>query len=309
MNKIFCIMAFSIIVCQALAQTSIEGNWEWEHNSEKREFSIKMIKIKNIVYGSYCAIRNYGAQIDCATKLDSLNHNFKIVPTKESFYKIKFKNNANNTIGGIARFRLIDGNKLEWILDTLLDPNSQVPQSAILIQDSYKKEVLSKEAKKDSISKINILKSPLVTIKQSGSDRMVYFDYLNFSINSLRIDENIGSKVEVTNCKYTDYEMDGETHKYYACQNGKNIIYKNEKNQMIGCSIVESNLRLDRLNIKIGDPFQEVWLKLDKPSIKDLKKGNKQIHFTINKIDYTKSAYFEFTNDILTKIYIFMDEY
>ncbi len=105
------------------------GEWEWEKNSESKDFSIKFYEDKNVIKGAYCYVLQYGEKMDC---FEDGEYNFIIDSDfNEEGCVFEFKSGYGGTKGK-GKIRIISKDEIEWEIKESPKGEYYCPTKAIL---------------------------------------------------------------------------------------------------------------------------------------------------------------------------------
>jgi len=113
-------------------QGTFSGNWKWERNSDKGEFTISFSQKGDTVIGNYCAIAQAGERIDCFDK-GEYSFRFLISGSNSTRIEFKFKTAYSNTYGK-AKITL-ENNKLLWEIIEKPKGEFYAPLKAVLLKE------------------------------------------------------------------------------------------------------------------------------------------------------------------------------
>lgn len=104
------------------------GDWVWEKNDDRREFSIEIYKNDTLLYGKHCYILNSGDKMDCSVTDEDISFRTEYTNTSTIIVEI---NSFYLGEKGRAEIKLI-GENLYWKL--LKEPKGEyyLPMEAIL---------------------------------------------------------------------------------------------------------------------------------------------------------------------------------
>ncbi|MVM40666.1 hypothetical protein GO730_28275 [Spirosoma sp. HMF3257] len=108
-------------------KNTFTGNWSWEKNNEKKDFSLSITKKGEFLIGQYCYTLLNGEKTDCAIKND---YSFKIKNTNATSFTTDFYSQFSHSKGK-ARITL-GADSLVW--EILQEPREEYycPMKAIL---------------------------------------------------------------------------------------------------------------------------------------------------------------------------------
>lgn len=148
-------------------------------------------------------------------------------------------------------------------------------------------------------------KSNLIISKVIENKSYAYINSQDFFINEFTLEGKLPIKYD--SCISTKYTMDGEDVYFKSCKKDSNLFYLDMNDNFIGTKIINSNYFIKGLNIKIGDDFDLIWNKLNRPSYQTESKKYKNIDFYIKFKEYSKTCKLLFRDNKLYEIYVFMD--
>ena len=107
-----------------------EGEWVWEKNDDRKDFSIN-IKIKgDDIMGKYCSIAQSGNRVDCA---EGNNYNFEIKNVTQNHFTTNFKTNYSMSEGSV-KLTLESSKKIIWKIVKSPKGEYYCPKYAVLIK-------------------------------------------------------------------------------------------------------------------------------------------------------------------------------
>lgn len=134
MNHYFTIcIIFLLNSCNSLGQQECLfcGNWKWEKNDEKRDFTLQISKQDSIIQGKHCYVLDSGNKMDCA--LENNDFSFKSKITNSDSIVIKIKSYYSNEIGMVS-LKYFNG-RIFWKLLQAPKGEYYLPREAILLKD------------------------------------------------------------------------------------------------------------------------------------------------------------------------------
>ena len=134
--KRYLLILFVLLIfnsCNSNGQNcSICGNWKWEKNDDKRDFTLQVMKLDSIIVGKHCYIVDSGNKMDCSAQDN--DYSFKsAIPNSDSL-TVKIRSFYSNEVG-IVSIKYYKG-KIYWKLLQLPKGEFYLPREAILIKNN-----------------------------------------------------------------------------------------------------------------------------------------------------------------------------
>ena len=122
-------ISFLITSCDSFGQVEclICGEWKWEKNDEKHDFTLQILQHDSIIEGKHCYVLDAGNKMDCSTAIDDFSFKFEI-PRNDSL-TFKIRSYYSNEFG-TASIKYLDG-KIYWRLLQLPKGEYYLPREAV----------------------------------------------------------------------------------------------------------------------------------------------------------------------------------
>ncbi|RPH29517.1 MAG: hypothetical protein EHM93_17230 [Bacteroidales bacterium] len=127
----FVIFVFLLIYsCNSSGQQkcSFCGNWKWEKNDEKHDFTLQILQKDTIVVGKHCYILNAGSKMDCSDNDNVFSFKFK--PSNTDSLVLGIRSYYSNQVGQIS-LKYKNG-KIYWKLVKAPKGEYYLPREAVL---------------------------------------------------------------------------------------------------------------------------------------------------------------------------------
>jgi hypothetical protein len=111
---------------------NICGEWKWEKNDEKHDFTLQIFQKDSFIYGRHCYILDYGNKMDCYLRNDDYSFKIKFSDIKSDSFSIKIKSYYSKNYG-IVNLKLKD-KKIYWNLLIIPKGEFYLPTEAILVK-------------------------------------------------------------------------------------------------------------------------------------------------------------------------------
>lgn len=112
-------------------QNPMCGDWKWEKNDDKHDFTLQIFQKDSLLIGKHCYIIDAGSKIDCASEEKEIS--FKTVISDSTKLTLKIKSFYSNEFGEVE-IALIN-EKLYWKLLKAPKAEYYFPKAAILIRN------------------------------------------------------------------------------------------------------------------------------------------------------------------------------
>jgi hypothetical protein len=118
--------------CNSLCQQKCLfcGNWRWEKNDEKHDFTIQILQRDTVLFGKHCYILDAGNKMDCSKNNNDFSFKFNFTTSDSIIFRIK--SYYSNDSGKVCL--TIKGDKLYWKLIQKPKEEYYLPREAILIK-------------------------------------------------------------------------------------------------------------------------------------------------------------------------------
>lgn len=113
-------------------KSDFDGDWAWEKNNDRQDFSVTIKTTKDSLYLSYCGLAQNGMKTDCP---DDGEPALAILKPEGNSFESKFKSYFSGTEGKV-KVALGDDGKLTWTLLERPSGEFYCPKEGILIKST-----------------------------------------------------------------------------------------------------------------------------------------------------------------------------